>query len=33
MLTLDRIYHALYVLKNVVRQTDLIYGPNVNPES
>ena len=33
MLTLDRIYHASYVLKNVVRQTDLIYGPNINPES
>lgn len=33
MLTLDRIYHASYVLKNVIRQTDLILAPNINPES
>ncbi|MDF2501191.1 MAG: L-threonine ammonia-lyase [Anaerosporomusa subterranea] len=33
MLTLDRIYHASFVLKNVIRQTDLISAPNINPES
>ena len=33
MLTLDRVYHASYVLKNVIRQTDLISAPNINPES
>ena len=33
MLTLDRIYHASYVLKNVVRRTDLIYAPQINPDA
>ncbi len=33
MLTLDKIYHASYVLKEVIRPTDLIYAPNLNPES
>lgn len=33
MLSLDKIYHASYVLKNVIRPTDLIYAPNINPES
>jgi threonine dehydratase len=33
MLTLDKIYHASYVLKSVIRATDLIYAPNINPES
>lgn len=33
MLTLDKIYHASYVLKGVIRPTDLIYAPNINPES
>lgn len=33
MLTLDKIYHAGYVLKNVIRQTSLIHAPNINPES
>ena len=32
MLTLDKIYHAKYVLGNVIRQTDLIKAPNINPE-
>ncbi|MGI5958875.1 MAG: threonine ammonia-lyase [Massiliimalia sp.] len=32
MLTLDKIYHASYVLKNVIRPTDLIYAPNINPD-
>lgn len=31
MLTLDKVYHASYVLKNVIRNTDLIYAPNINP--
>lgn len=33
MLTLDKIYHAKYVLGNVIRQTDLIKTYNINPES
>ncbi len=32
MLTLDKVYHASYVLKNVIRPTDLIYAPNINPD-
>ena len=32
-MTLDKIYQAAYVLKNVVRRTDLIPAPNINPES
>ncbi len=30
MLTLDKIYHAKYVLKDVIRQTDLIYAPQMS---
>ena len=33
MLTLDRIYHAAYVLQNVIRRTDLIHAPKLNPAS
>lgn len=33
MLTLDRIYHASYILKNVIRRTDLINAPKINPGS
>lgn len=33
MLTLDRIYQACYALKTVIRRTDLISAPNINPES
>lgn len=33
MLTLDKIYHAGYVLKNVIRKTDLIHAPKINSES
>lgn len=33
MLTLDKVYHASYVLKEVIRRTDLIHAPNINPES
>lgn len=33
MLTLDKIYHASHVLKEVIRTTDLIKAPKINPES
>lgn len=33
MLTLDKVYHAAFVLKNVIRTTDLISAPLINPES
>lgn len=33
MLTLDKVYHAAYVLKDVIRSTDLIAAPKINPES
>lgn len=33
MLTLDKIYHASYVLKNIIRKTDLIFAPSINPRS
>ena len=29
MLTLDKVYHASFVLKNVIRSTDLIQAPNI----
>ncbi len=32
MLTLDKIYHAAYVLKKVIRPTDLIKANNLNPD-
>lgn len=32
MLTLDKIYHAAYVLKNVARNTDLIAAPEWNKD-
>ncbi len=32
MLTLDKVYHAGYVLKNVIRQTDVIKAPRINPD-
>jgi threonine dehydratase len=32
MLTLDKIYHAKYVLNSVIRPTDLIHAPKINPE-
>ena len=32
MLTLDKIYHAAYVLKDVVRKTALIPAPAINPD-
>ena len=33
MLTLDKIYQASFALKTVIRRTDLISAPNINPES
>ena len=32
MLTLDKIYHASYVLKDVARKTDVLYAPKINPD-
>ena len=31
MLTLDNVYRASYVLKEVVRKTDVIYAPKLVP--
>lgn len=33
MITLDKVYHAAYVLKDVIRKTDMINAPLINPES
>lgn len=33
MLTLDKIYKASHVLRSVIRKTDLIHSPLVNPDS
>ena len=33
MLTLDKIYQASFALKTVIRRTDLISAPNINPGS
>ncbi|MCQ2407102.1 MAG: threonine ammonia-lyase [Oscillospiraceae bacterium] len=33
MLTLDKIYHASYVLENVIRQTDIIHAPKICPHT
>ncbi len=33
MLTLDKIYKASHVLRGVIRRTDLIHAPLVNPDS
>ena len=30
MLSLDKIYHAAYVLKRVIRKTDIILAPELN---
>ena len=32
MLTLDKVYHAAYVLKDIVRKTALIASPKLNPD-
>ena len=31
MLTLDNVYRANYVLRDVVRKTDVIYAPKLKP--
>lgn len=31
MLTLDKIYHARYVLREIARETDLLYSPALKP--
>ncbi len=33
MLTLDNVYKASYTLKEVIRHTELIHAPGINPES
>ncbi len=33
MLTLDKVYHARYVLKEAIRQTDVIHAPVLSAES
>lgn len=33
MVTIDKVYDAAAVLKDVVRETDLIYAPKINPQS
>lgn len=33
MLTLDKIYHASYVLKSVIRETDMIQAPKICPDA
>lgn len=33
MLTLDKVYHAHYVLKDAIRQTDVIYSPTLSNTS
>lgn len=32
MLTLDKVYHASFQLKDVIRPTDMIMAPNINPD-
>ena len=33
MLTLDKVYHAAFKLKEVIRPTDLIHAPQINPDA
>lgn len=33
MITLDNIYRASFALKSIIRRTDLIFAPQINPES
>ena len=33
MITMDSIYRASFALKDIIRRTDLIYAPQINPES
>lgn len=32
MLNLDNFYKARYVLSKIIRRTDLVYAPKINPE-
>ncbi len=32
MLTLDKVYHASFVLKDLIRKTDMIKAPKINPD-
>ncbi len=32
MVTLDKIYHGSFVLKDIIRKTDMIYAPKINPD-
>lgn len=32
MLTLDKVYHAAFIMKSAIRKTDLIYAPNISTE-
>ena len=32
MLTLDRVYHASYVLRNTARRTDVIFAPSLSKD-
>ena len=32
MLTLDKVYHAAFVLKDVIRETSLIPSPKINKD-
>ncbi len=33
MLTLDKVYHARHVLKQVIRETEVIKAPKINPDA
>ena len=33
MMTLDKIYHAAFVLKDIIRKTDVISAPELNPDA
>ncbi|MBO7690612.1 MAG: threonine ammonia-lyase [Clostridia bacterium] len=32
-MTLDKIYHAAFVLKDIIRKTDVIHAPELNPDA
>ena len=32
MLTLEKVYNASYVLRDIIRRTDLIHAPKINPD-
>ena len=33
MLTLDKVYHARHILKEVIRETEVIKAPKINPKA